>query len=311
MPTEPGTTGQTLTYHQIEDLWIRNGGDRGWAPLMAAIAMAESGGITNNLNNNGSTGDYSVGLWQINYFGAMGGPRSRKYGDPAKLASSPDLQAKAALDLFGNNGSGLTNWTNDAAWNAWRRAGAPQKPSDATVLSWGVVKGGNQALGPGPADSGFSPANGGSSTGTVALNSPGAAEVAIMCKSDNGISLPLVGGNFFNGCQVKGLIGGLLVGFGGAVLLGGLILIAGKTKTGQQIVSGVTSVAGGPAGAVAGAVRRRSTSAAPEVEEATISAPAPAPRTQVERSAEGRARLSPDVLADARRRRVEAGLQSA
>ena len=308
MPTVPGTTGQTLTYHQIEDLWTRNGGDPGWAPLMAAIAIAESGGTTNNLNNNASTGDFSIGLWQINYYGALGPSRAPRYGQPAALGNSPDLQAKAAIDLFGNNGAGLHNWTNDAAWNAWKRAGAPQRPSEATVLAWGVVGGGNQALGPNPNDAGFSPATGGGAfAGQSAQGGDGSqGGASMMCNSSNGISLPLVGGNFFNSCQVKAIVGGLLIGLGGIALVGGLIVISGRTKTGQQVISGVSSL-GGPATRIAGAVASRSTS------EETAPAPVstPAPRTQLERSAEGRARLSPDVLADARRRRVSAGLQPA
>lgn len=56
---------QKYTYAQLEALWIQAGGDRASAPVMAAIAMAESGGnpAAINTNTNGST---DRGLWQIN-----------------------------------------------------------------------------------------------------------------------------------------------------------------------------------------------------------------------------------------------------
>jgi len=99
--TVPGTTGQKYSYANIMWLWIRNGGAAWLAPIMAAIAMAESGGITNRLNPKAP--DYSVGLWQINYFGANNAPRTKAYGTPAQLAQSPDAQAKAAIDISGGS----------------------------------------------------------------------------------------------------------------------------------------------------------------------------------------------------------------
>ena len=167
MAAYPGTTGSTLSFSQIEQLWVNNGGSPGWAPLMAAVAIAESGGMTNNLNNNASTGDFSVGLWQINYFGANGPERVPKYGEPAALASDANAQAKAAVNLFGT-GSGWTNWKNDAAMNAWAKAGYPQQPAASVVQGWGIGAGGNQAAGPGPGQPGFNPQSGGTQSGGTA-----------------------------------------------------------------------------------------------------------------------------------------------
>ena len=116
-PTPPGSAkppvsgaGTKYTFGNIMWLWIKNGGSVALAPIMAGIAMAESGGNWFNLNNNAKTGDYSVGLWQINYFGNLLGPRSAKYGTPAQLRADPNLQAKAAIDLA-QGGKGLGNWT--------------------------------------------------------------------------------------------------------------------------------------------------------------------------------------------------------
>ena len=51
------------TYGQLETLWTNAGGSKALAPLMAAIALAESGGNPGalNLTDNGGT-QTSVGL---------------------------------------------------------------------------------------------------------------------------------------------------------------------------------------------------------------------------------------------------------
>jgi hypothetical protein len=103
---------QTLTFGQVEALWIKEGGAPAWAATFAGIAMAESGGNTAVLNNNPSTGDYSVGLFQINYFGSMLASRTASYGSPAALAASPAAQVRAAVNLLGG-GPGISNWTGD------------------------------------------------------------------------------------------------------------------------------------------------------------------------------------------------------
>ena len=223
--------------NQIEALWIKNGGPPAWAPLMAGIAIAESGGNTTSLNNNPATGDYSVGLWQINYFGGMLGPRSQKYGTPTQLQASPDAQAKAAIDLFGQNGAGLTNWTNDKTWKAWVAAGHPQAPSHATVATW-LNNSGTMS----------DPAGGGNANGAPSAAPPGAG-----CNSkSSGISL-LGSTSVGTACQLKALTGGLLIGVGGLVLLVGTILIVANglvsTSAGRAAVG--LAGGGGPVGTVA------------------------------------------------------------
>jgi hypothetical protein len=54
------------SYGQLETLWTQAGGPKAVAPLMAAIALAESGGNPGALNqsDNGGT-QTSVGLWQV------------------------------------------------------------------------------------------------------------------------------------------------------------------------------------------------------------------------------------------------------
>lgn len=98
----------TLSFTQIEQLWIANGGSAALAPVMAAIAIAESGGRTDA--HNPKPPDDSYGLWQINYYGNLRSGRTQRYGSPDQLVADPNLQARAAISLAGN-GSGLRNWT--------------------------------------------------------------------------------------------------------------------------------------------------------------------------------------------------------
>jgi len=80
---------------------IARAGFKGHEAMMAwAIAMAESHGYTNLLNNTDSTGDLSYGLWQINMIHNLGPERRKKY----HLSSNNDLydpftNAKIAYDI--------------------------------------------------------------------------------------------------------------------------------------------------------------------------------------------------------------------
>lgn len=61
----PTPTGVQFNYAQLEAIWIQAGGNQQYAPMAAAIAMAESGGNA-NANNTNSNGSIDRGLWQIN-----------------------------------------------------------------------------------------------------------------------------------------------------------------------------------------------------------------------------------------------------
>ena len=94
-----------LTYQQIEDLWTQAGGNPTEAPIAAAVAWAESGGTTDALHTKAP--DYSVGLWQINYYGNLLPGRTAQYGSPDALLADPLAQAKAAIAISGNG----ANWS--------------------------------------------------------------------------------------------------------------------------------------------------------------------------------------------------------
>lgn len=70
----PGVSGNTgvYSYSQLEQLWTAAGGSARMAPLMAAIAEAESGGNPRAYNSSGASG-----LWQI-----LGTPFAGNVWDP-------------------------------------------------------------------------------------------------------------------------------------------------------------------------------------------------------------------------------------
>lgn len=109
-PTNVNPPGPSLSYGQLEQLWISAGGDPNLADTMAAIAEAESHGHEFALNNNPGTGDYSVGPWQINYFDGLNAPRTARYGSAEYVRTHPEADAKAAVDLA-RGGQGLSNWS--------------------------------------------------------------------------------------------------------------------------------------------------------------------------------------------------------
>jgi Lysozyme like domain len=119
---DSGTGSGVYNYQQLQQLWVQAGGNPAAAALMAAIALSESGGNPRALNNNPATGDYSVGLWQINYFGNLAPSRTARYGTPSQLQANPLLNAQAAVDLYAG-GKGLGNWSGDAAYAAYASGG--------------------------------------------------------------------------------------------------------------------------------------------------------------------------------------------
>ena len=246
---------------QVEALWTANGGDPGWAPLMAGLAWAESGWNSQKRNTTGK--DDSVGLWQINYFGNLLADRTAKYGSPEQLLANPNLQAKAAKDIW-HDGGGYRAWQGadlqgnpaQPIWLAWQNAKFPQKPSESVVQSWITALGGD-------------PTSVGNLSTTSAITSPrpGGFATETGCNSGSkglsfgGINIPGVSGKpgEFSGlgsaCQLKAVSGGLMIGLGGALLVTGVIVvvagIAAGTKAGKAAAGVVGTVVGGPAGGAA------------------------------------------------------------
>jgi hypothetical protein len=90
------------------------------AGTMAAIAEAESRFDWMVVNDTPSTGDYSVGLWQINYYGGLYSGRVAAYGTPEALAKGGlPKQAKAAQSILRSQGFGAWSTYNNGAYKAY------------------------------------------------------------------------------------------------------------------------------------------------------------------------------------------------
>jgi hypothetical protein len=88
------------TYAQLEGLWIQAGGSRALAPIMAAVALAESSGDPNakNPNDNGGT-QTSWGLWQIS---------DGTHNEPVPNILDPKINAQEAVKKV--QSQGLKAW---------------------------------------------------------------------------------------------------------------------------------------------------------------------------------------------------------
>jgi hypothetical protein len=79
------------------------------AVILTAIGGAESDWNLNALNNDPATGDYSVGVWQVNYYGDLMAARTAEFGPPAALLGDLAAQAAAAAEIW--NTQGPTAWS--------------------------------------------------------------------------------------------------------------------------------------------------------------------------------------------------------
>lgn len=94
------TQTANYTFAQLQDLWLRAGGDPKYANIAASVALAESSGNPNNIS---PTGDY--GLWQIN----------KKVHSNASLDPLKNAQQAVAISSKGSNWKPwCTAWTDAA-----------------------------------------------------------------------------------------------------------------------------------------------------------------------------------------------------
>ena len=87
-----------MNFQELENLWVANGGSAIYAPIAAAIAMAESAGNPNAIGDQGT----SYGLWQVHW-------TVHPQFNPAQLFN-PNYNAAAAVALSGN-GANFGPWT--------------------------------------------------------------------------------------------------------------------------------------------------------------------------------------------------------
>jgi Lysozyme like domain len=105
------------TYSQLEQMWVNAGGSSALAPVMAAIALAESGGSSTAVNYN-TNGTIDRGLWQINSI----------WGNLSTF--DPTANAVSAVKVYQQQG--LTAW---ATYNSGVYKQFDQGASGASVTS--------------------------------------------------------------------------------------------------------------------------------------------------------------------------------
>jgi hypothetical protein len=143
-------------YAQLAQIWKNAGGKPDMADVMAAIALAESGGDVSSWNPHPP--DDSYGLWQINYYGNLREERTKSFGDPKKLLTDPIATARAAVAISGNSPLGLHNWStwlnkdesSPQSYLYWLYAKHDVNPSGSTVpsnIQGGVVTPGTGGTG--------------------------------------------------------------------------------------------------------------------------------------------------------------------
>jgi hypothetical protein len=140
----------SFNFSQLQRLWIDAGGSPQMAPVMAAIALAESGGCqyachgpvdirpVKECSYNYSTGENSIGLWQINV-------QAHPQYDAGSLFD-PLANARAAVGVLG--GGSPTPWstyTNGAYQRYLSDTGAAPAGSVDTGSGSGSV--GGQTIG--------------------------------------------------------------------------------------------------------------------------------------------------------------------
>lgn len=129
------TTARPRGQHTtLADLWVQAGGARNLAPIMAAIALAESGGRVDAVSPQNTNGTYDYGLWQIN--------SSHSQFDQARLTSDPLYNARAAVAI--EKSQGLTAWStyNSGAFRSFMGQGR------STSATFGRTRPGGDTSGP-------------------------------------------------------------------------------------------------------------------------------------------------------------------
>jgi hypothetical protein len=228
----------TYSYAQLEGLWIKAGGSKALAPLMAAIAEAESGGNSNAYNASGATG-----LWQI--LGAVNPADQPNLRDPAVNAHEAVLKYKS---------QGLGAWTTytSGAYKAFLNgsttpdtnvpgggASATLTAADPSCLFQISIPGGTA----GGWISGALGAAGGAGAGGLAK--PAAGVGSGVCIISRPAARAIAGGMVLVGGAVIGLLGVLVLAAQGLGKSGAL----GKAADAAALVPGGQLVAAGLRGA--------------------------------------------------------------
>ena len=111
----------SLSYGELESYWIQAGGDSTIAPLMAAIALAESSGnqdATNPTDNGGR--QTSWGLWQIS---------TGDHSAPAPNWNDPLENARLAVQKYKSQGLGAWGTYTSGAYRQYLQGSVSPTPA--------------------------------------------------------------------------------------------------------------------------------------------------------------------------------------
>jgi hypothetical protein len=292
----------TLSFAQLEQLWIGNGGSPTWAPVAAAVALAESGGNTEAVNPSDPYGG-SFGLWQIN---GSHGPQGEATPAWSAQMFDPNTNAKQAVALS-QNGRNWGPWKGDPV--AAVQVGSSTPLPTQTLYSL-LAKSGRST--------GGLTASGGGAAAPIVLNTTAdqAAGKPIPGACDDAVYLVNAGPfHLISQCQARALMGGALVAVGGLGMLVAVAIFvaAGFGRSGAAATA--AQAIPGPAGAAVKAAKRRSGSRASSsssrsstgASSSSSSSRTPAPSRKQQRQADAdRQELEDRRAEDARRRQSQA-----
>lgn len=236
------------SYAQLEGLWINAGGPSSVAPLMAAIALAESGGndASLNLTDNGGT-QTSVGLWQVS---------NGTHSYPASWATASG-NAQEAVAKY--NSQGLT------AWGTYTSGAYKQFLNSSTT----------------PDTTGL-PTSGSGSTASPTQTQGGTATDSSACLVNFAVpglsSIPIIGSAtsfcLLSKSQGRAILGAGLVAASGLITLVTLALLVTSMKHGN---TGVKHAAGSVSGLFSHPQQTAQTASQTPDEALTAAAEPPAP----------------------------------
>lgn len=116
-------------WQQCYDALRSLGFDKADANILAAIPGAESSYDLAVVNDTPATGDYSVGAWQVNYYGSLYAGRVAEFGRPGHLARSDvTTQARAARTIWADQGLSAWSTYTSGAYRAYLRGNLPAGP---------------------------------------------------------------------------------------------------------------------------------------------------------------------------------------
>jgi len=99
------------------------------AAVYAAIGSAESSLDVTVINDTPATGDYSVGIWQINYYGSLYASRAAAFGTPEQLIQGGFTKQAIAAIAIGQGGFSPWSTYNSGAYEKYLNGFTP--PSGA------------------------------------------------------------------------------------------------------------------------------------------------------------------------------------